>query len=796
MYQNAGFPSVIPPKDPPSSMSLAHPSSPLRHLFSSHLADSFLLLATTTVYVNDVEVQVPVGSTVLQACEIAGSTVPRFCYHDRLSVAGNCRMCLVEVEKVPKPVASCAYPLMPNMRIHTNTPMVKKAREGVLEFILANHPLDCPICDQGGECDLQDQSLLYGSNLSRFREMKRSVEDKEMGPGVKMIMTRCIHCTRCVRFAEEVAGVPTLGVTGRGNNSEIGTYTAQNWDSEMSGNVTDLCPVGALTMKPHMFKARPWELAGVDSIDVMDAVGSNIKVNIRGADVMRILPRLHENVNEEWLSDRSRLAFDGLNRQRLDVPMKRNATTGLLERCTWSEALLAIREALAPLKPNELRAYAGDLADAEGILALKDLFNVLGSDNTYYASEYQLPADFRASYTFNSTISAIDDSDCVVLLGTNPRMEAPIIASRLRKNDFQRELPVYAIGPEADLALRCNFIGNSYEMVSQIANKSHKFADRLAAAKKPLVIVGQGFFKGASSPQAAADTLAALAANFPALNGYKGISILHTDAARVAAQDIGFVPGPDAATAPAPKFAYLLNADNEAVLKDIPTDAFVVYQGHNGDAGAAAADVILPSTAFTEKLSTYINTEGRAQLTLNANGAKGQARDDWKVIRALSEVLGAKLPYDSIDAIRDRMAMVAPSALAIDAVEASTIEPHAVAGAVTSAPAQSGSIPPVLDNHYINNVIARASTNMANCSAAFPVSRNSYGKQKAKYVLKTSTVNKGGVNPAAGAAAAAPAAAPAAAGPSAAKAAAAAAGEAAPAKPRAKAAKAEMKKSA
>ena len=329
----------------------------------------------TTVYVNDVEIQVPTTTTVLQACEMAGFTVPRFCYHERLSVAGNCRMCLVEVEKVPKPVASCAYPLMPNMRIHTETPMVKKAREGVLEFILANHPLDCPICDQGGECDLQDQSVLYGSNLSRFREMKRAVEDKEIGPVVKMIMTRCIHCTRCVRFAEEVAGVPTLGVTGRGNQSEIGTYTPQNWDSEMSGNVVDLCPVGALTSKPYMFKARPWELAGVDSVDVMDAVGSNVKVNTRGADVLRVLPRLHEGVNEEWLSDRSRLAFDGLNRQRLDTPMKRNATTGLLERCSWSDALIAIRAALAPLQPNEVRAYAGDLADAEGILALKDLMS-------------------------------------------------------------------------------------------------------------------------------------------------------------------------------------------------------------------------------------------------------------------------------------------------------------------------------------------------------------------------------------------------------------------------------------
>jgi NADH dehydrogenase (ubiquinone) Fe-S protein 1 len=751
------------------------------NVFSSVFSSS----AMTTVFVNDKEIQVPSTSTVIQACELAGAVVPRFCYHDRLSVAGNCRMCLVEVEKVPKPVASCAYPLMPNMRIHTETPMVKRAREGVLEFILANHPLDCPICDQGGECDLQDQSIMYGSNLSRFREMKRAVEDKEIGPVVKMIMTRCIHCTRCVRFAEEVAGVPTLGVTGRGSNSEIGTYTPQNWDSEMSGNVVDLCPVGALTSKPFMFKARPWELTSVDSVDVMDAVGTNIKINTRGADVMRVLPRLHEGVNEEWVSDRSRLAFDGLNRQRLDTPMKRNAATGLLEPCTWSEALIAIRDAVAPLQPNEIRAVVGDLADAEGILALKDMTNALGSDNTYYASTYQLPADVRAHYTFNSSIAALDDADLVLLVGTNPRMEAPIIASRLRKNDFTRDLPVYAVGPEADFAMRCKFIGDDMSIVSQIANKSHKFAARLAQAKKPVVVFGQGFFQAA--PAAATDVMSAFAANFEALGGFSRISVLQTEAARVAAQDIGFVPGPDAVSAPAPKFVYLMNADNEAVQKAIPAGAFVVYQGHNGDIGASGADVILPTTAYTETISTFVNTEGRAQLTVTALGAKGQARDNWKVIRALSEVLDVKLPYDTLPQLKNRLAMVAPTVLAVDAVEPATIIP---AGPAT-APALSGPIPATLSNHYLSNVIGRASTNMANCSAAFPVSRNSYGKVKPSYVLKTT--------PVAGAATAAPAAAPAkpvtatAAAAAAAKPATApAAADAAPAaeKPRTKAAKA------
>jgi len=681
---------------------------------------------TVPVYVDDVLVHVPAGSTVFQACELAGATPPRFCFHERLSVAGNCRMCLVEVEKVPKPVASCAYPLMPNMRIKTNSIMVHKAREGVMEFLLANHPLDCPICDQGGECDLQDQSLEYGSDRSRFREIKRTVEDKDFGPIIKTVMTRCIHCTRCVRFSEEIAGVPTLGATGRGNSMEIGTYIPKVFDSELSGNAIDLCPVGALTSKPYEFKARPWELKSTETIDVMDAVGSNIRVDARGPDVLRVLPRLNEAINEEWIADKTRYAIDGLNRQRLDEPMVR-PVGGNFEPATWPQAFDAVKKALASVKPSEIQVIAGDLADAETLVAAKDLFTAMGVTNFGFQDGIDLPVDFRSDYLFNTTIQGIDESDFILLVGTNPRMEAAIINYRIRKANFQQGTPVYGIGPAADLALEATWLGNDYSVLQKVIEKSHSVSAELAKAKRPVVIVGMSAFMGENGP-AMKDALAALRGAYPNL-APNSISILHTSASRVAAQDIGFVPSPKADLSVSPKLIYLIGADSDYVKATVEKaraankNTIVVYQGHNGDIGASLANVILPGAAYTEKTATYVNTEGRAQRTIKATDLKGQAREDWKIIRALAEYLGVNLGYDTVESLHQRMAFVSPTLVKLDEIEAPSIF---TPPSKTAPKLKAGPFAKYYDNHYFTNAVARASKTMAKTSAELPVSRNSY----------------------------------------------------------------------
>lgn len=680
---------------------------------------------------NDILVYVPQGSTVLQACEIAGVDIPRFCFHERLSVAGNCRMCLVEVEKVPKPVASCAWPLTPNMRVKTTTPMVHKAREGVMEFLLANHPLDCPICDQGGECDLQEQSMHYGSDRSRFREIKRTVEDKNLGPIVKTVMTRCIHCTRCVRFASEVAGVPTLGTTGRGNTMEIGTYVPKVFDSEMSGNVVDLCPVGALTSKPYAFKARPWELRSTESIDVMDAVGSNIRIDSRGPDVLRVLPRLNEEINEEWISDKTRYAIDGLLVQRLDTPLVRDPSTGMLKPATWFDALRTVSEKIQSVPASQVKAIAGGLADAESLMVLKDLLCSLGVDDFDFEDGIDIPADFRQSYLFNSTIAGIDKADLVVLVGTNPRMEAPIINARLRKMNTQEEVPIYAIGEEADLALECKWLGNDANLLTKLANKELPLAKKLATAKNPMVIVGMSAFKGKHG-KGITQTLDALREAYPNLNTpeWNGVNVLHTSASRVAALDLGFVPGPDAAKERAEgkvapkKVVYLLNADSDYLRSQVGKDTFVVYQGHTGDIGAELADVVLPAPAYTEKTATYVNTEGRTQRTLKATDVKGQAREDWRIIRALSDMLGITLPYDTVEALRVRMGSIAPSLVEPTVLEKASIY---VPSPASKQPMQ-GTFDRYYDNHYFTNAVARASETLAKASEELPISRNSYIK--------------------------------------------------------------------
>jgi len=715
---------------------LAAGSAPSRGFRSSAPARNLV-----KVEVNGREIEVAPGITVLQACEQAGVDVPRFCYHDRLSIAGNCRMCLVEIEKAPKPVASCAMPIMPGMKIKTETPKVYKAREGVMEFLLANHPLDCPICDQGGECDLQDQAMLYGSDRSRFREWKRTVEDKNIGPLVKTVMTRCIHCTRCVRFAAEVAGVPTLGVTGRGNTMEIGTYIERVFDSELSGNLIDLCPVGALTSKPYAFTTRPWELHQTESIDVFDAVGSNIRIDTRGPEIMRILPRLHEQVNEEWISDKSRFAYDGLKRQRLDTPYVRKADTNEFTACGWPEILSTIREKISGIPGSQMLAIAGPMANVEAVVALKDLMNRLGCENLRSSQDDVLNADLRSKYLFNSSIAGIESADLVLLVGTNPRMEAPLINTRLRKAAILFGQKVGYIGPQMDLAVEpgsIQHLGDNLKALSSIANGDHEFAKKLEKAKKPMVIVGMAALKSKNGiGQGVQSALDAMTKRFPNLtqSNWNGINYLHAEAGRVGQLDVGFVPGSsiDASKPLAEsgaKLVYLLGVDDEKLLNSIPKDAFVIYQGHHGDIGASRANAILPSPAYTEKSAVYVNMEGRVQATVPATGSVGDAREDWAIIRALSEVLGKALPYQDLDGVRERVRDIAPFMGYEDHIESPSYNGSSVS---LSSPASvpEASLTPLIEDFFMTDPISRASRTMAKCSAQLPVARNSYVKASA-----------------------------------------------------------------
>lgn len=674
-------------------------------------------LSTVTVNVNGNDIDVPQGATVLHACEEAGVDIPRFCYHDRLSIAGNCRMCLVEVEKSAKPVASCAMPLMPGMKIKTDTPLVHKAREGVMEFLLANHPLDCPICDQGGECDLQDQSMAFGGDKSRFFLTKRSVEDKNIGPLVQTIMTRCIHCTRCVRFSSEVAGVPVLGTTGRGNSMEIGTYVEDTFfDSEMSGNVIDLCPVGALTSKPYAFQARPWELHATESVDVTDAVGAAIRVDARNNEVMRVTPRLNEEVNEEWISDKARFSYDGLKTQRLDTPMLK--VDGKLQPCTWVEAFTAVKGAMAGVKGSECLAMAGDLADAESLMCLKDMMNRLGSNRFAWQDEKMLSNDLRSEYLFNSTIEGIEEADTVLLVGTNPRMEAPLINTRLRKCAIQNDLSVASIGPEMDLTYQIEELGNDANVLTGIANGSHPYSSVLKKAERPMIIVGLSALADGSAYK----TIEALKKTHPNLvaEGWNGINVLQLGAGRSAALDIGFASAPESKQTPA-KFAYLLNAEPENP-KSIDKNTFVVYQGHHGDHGAMMADVILPGAAYTEKAGTYVNTEGRVQETRAATDTLSNARVDWKIIRAMSEVLGVTLQYNSLADVQARLADVAPHFSRVGQVEETSFTTSAAGNGKSSVSKYS----PSVENFYMTNPISRSSTVMAKCTRQLKKSANSY----------------------------------------------------------------------
>jgi NADH-quinone oxidoreductase subunit G len=663
-------------------------------------------------------IEVPPGYSVLQACEQAGVEIPRFCYHERLSVAGNCRMCLVEVEKAPKPIASCSYPVAEGMVVKTDTPMVRNGRRGIMEFLLINHPLDCPICDQGGECDLQDQAYSYGRDHSRYRENKRAVKDKYLGPLVKTVMTRCIQCTRCVRFATEVAGVPELGATSRGENLEIGTYVEKALTSELSGNLIDICPVGALTSGPYAFVARPWELRKTDSVDVLDAVGAAIRIDARGAEVLRILPRVNDDVNEEWLADKPRFSFDGLKRRRLDRPWVRR--DGKLRPATWTAAFAAIAARLQGLPGERIGAIAGDLCDAESMLALKDLMASLGSANLDCRQDgARLDAGRRAFYLFNSTIAGIDEADALLIIGSNPRREAPVLNARIRKRKLAGGFPIGLIGPAADLTYPHEWLGDG---PSNLAALPEAFAALLDAAKRPMVIIGQAAI---ARPDGGAVLAAAwkLAAGIGALTAdWNGFNMLHTAAARVGALDLGFLPGPggktmDAMLGGGVDVLWLLGAD-EFDTGLIGPDTFVVYQGHHGDRGAARADVILPGSAYTEKSGTYVNTEGRVQRGFKAAFAPGEAREDWAILRAFSAVLGKPLPYDDIDAVRARLDAVNPVFGTVGSLPRFGATDHTGPigdpAAVSSAP-----FTPAFADYYQTNPISRASEVMAECTRVY-----------------------------------------------------------------------------
>ena len=679
----------------------------------------------TKLIVDGKEIDVPAEYTLLQACEAAGAEIPRFCYQERLSIAGNCRMCLVELAGSPKPVASCAWgvrdcrpgPKGEPPEIKTRSPMVRKAREGVMEFLLINHPLDCPICDQGGECDLQDQAMAYGVDQSRFRENKRAVEDKYLGALVKTSMNRCIQCTRCVRFATEVAGVPELGAIGRGEDMEITTYLEEAMTSELQGNVVDLCPVGALTSKPYEFAARPWELNKTESIDVMDALGSAIRIDTRGREVMRILPRVNDDVNEEWISDKTRHVADGLRSQRLDRPYLREGAR--LREASWSEAFAAIARKVKPTDPKRIGALVGDLAAVEETFALKDLMSRLGVANLDCRQDGSAldPKWGRASYLFNSTIAGLDTADALLIVGANPRSEAAVLNARIRKRwRNAKSFPIGLIGAKAPLTYPYDYIGAGPETLADIGR--HSFAESMKKAERPMILVGAGAF--ARKDGAAVASLAAKAAiELGAVrDGWNGFSVLHNAASRAGALDLNFVPGEGGLTAlqmvqaGALDIVFLLGVDEI----DVAPGAFVIYVGTHGDRGAARADVVLPGAAYPEKSATYVNTEGRVQMAARAAFPPGDAREDWAILRALSDVLGKKLPYDSLAALRRALYQAHPHFMKIGQIatgDAADIQRlAALGGTPDKAPFVSR-----IGDFYFTNPIARCSAVMAECSA-------------------------------------------------------------------------------
>ena len=671
--------------------------------------------------VNGVEVEFDPGMTVLQVAELAGEEIPRFCYHERLSIAGNCRMCLVEVKPgPPKPQASCALPAAEGQEIFTNTPMVKKAREGVMEFLLINHPLDCPICDQGGECDLQDQSVAYGKGDSRYTENKRAVEEKNLGPTIKTFMTRCIQCTRCVRFTTEVAGVAEMGMISRGENAEIITYLEQSVSSELSGNVNDLCPVGALTHRPWSFNYRPWELTKTETIDVMDAVGAHIRIDNRGPAVLRALPRLKEDVNEEWLTDKSRYAVDGLSRQRLDKPYVRKG--GKLIAVSWDEALSVVASQIKGADKSRVGVIAGDLCDAETMKAAKDLFYSIGVTNLDCRQDGArigpvTQSTPREAWLFNTGIAGIEEADAILLVGTDLRHEASLINVRIRKSWLKGKVSIGVVGEASDLTYDYTHLGVGPKALKDF--KKHAFRDVLRNAKKPAILIGSGAISGEDGAAILKDIADVADSCGVIKDGWNGFNIVHTAASRVAGLDLGFVPVGEALDAGAMlkgglDVVVLLGADeiDTSGLKD----TFVVYIGSHGDVGAAAADVILPGAAYTEKSGIYTNLEGRVQIAERCVFPKGDAKEDWAILRALSGHLGQVLPYDSLAQLREKLITDHPVFGRIDVKPATKSFDVKVLGAKGDVKDKVFSSP--IRDFYMTNPIARASVAMAECSAA------------------------------------------------------------------------------
>ncbi len=683
---------------------------------------------TFKLNVDGVDIEVPKSYTLMQACEEAGAEIPRFCYHERLSVAGNCRMCLVQWEGAPKPIASCAQTvgeMRPNQdgsapNIKTKGDYVEKARNGVMEFLLINHPLDCPICDQGGECDLQDQAMAYGRSGSRFDEQKRAVDDKHMGPLVNTIMTRCIQCTRCVRFAAEVAGVEEIGMISRGESAEITTYLEKSLTSELSGNVIDLCPVGALTSKPYAFNARPWELRKTSSIDVMDAMGASIRIDAKGDGVMRILPEMNEEVNEEWLSDKARFVWDGLGRQRLDRPYIRE--NGKLRVADWSEAFEAAKAALS--KPAEkIGAIAGDLTEVEQAKAALDLLRELGVQNTDCrpAGAAYGTDGVREAYLLNPTLMGVEDADALLLIGVNPRVEAPVWNARIRKSWLWGDLKVGVIGDAPDLTYSYDHLGGA-DALASIA--SSDFMNVLKTAKRPMIVLGEGALCHASGAQIATAALQ-LAKDVGAVTqDWAGYGVLHNAAGRVGALDVGFVPGEGGLDTGAMltsdlETLVLLGVD-EADLSNVKATT-VIYVGSHGDAGASRADIILPAAAYSELAATFVNTEGRVQMTAPAVAPKGEAREGWAIFRALSEVMGKTLTYDSADALRAVLRGNEGESTVFSGLGYAPGTAGAAAlmnySPVSSGAIEGAAFARVIDDFYLSNPIARASKTLAECSA-------------------------------------------------------------------------------
>ena len=667
------------------------------------------------ITINGKEIEFEKGMTVLQACELADVEIPRFCYHEKLSIAGNCRMCLVEMEKSLKPIASCAMPAAEGMNIKTNTPLVDKARKGVMEFLLANHPLDCPVCDQGGECDLQDQSLYYGVDKSRFVENKRDVKEKYMGPLIKTQMTRCIHCTRCVRFATEVAGVPEIGAIGRGENMEITTYLEKSMESELSANVIDLCPVGALTSKPYAFEARPWELKKTESVDVMDAVGSNIRVDTYNWEVKRILPRLNNEINEEWISDKTRYSCDGLLKQRLDVPyIKKN---NKLQKSTWDEAIDLLVSKIQSMQPSEIAGHIGDMVNMENALSFKKFFETLQSKNLEFREKnIYINSDEKMNYIFNSSIAGIEDSDLILLVGTNPRHEATMLNARIRKTFVQKKIPIFSIGNPGDLTYDYKIIGDSADDIKKILNKDHDFSPKLLSSKKPLIIIGESALELKSGGYIFEGFKKLLNDNNLISENWNGLNILSQNASTVGLLDLKILRDQEEKDSSffddlknkKFKLLYLLGSDNLDLKKD---NEFIVYQGSHGDRGAEMADIIFPSATYTEQNGLYENLEGRIQECKKASYPIGDSLEDWKILNRILKKLGFSDRSSNIDELRKEVFKIVPNFTALNELPKKTkVKKNIIERSFYSEKIFIREL-----DYYYTNSISRSSKTMSEC---------------------------------------------------------------------------------